>query len=71
MSDKIMDMEGTIVSEEYVSKHLGFSSIEEFRKWSDAGSPVGRCCNDYCYRPAFWPHLEEPCQYCGSPVKII
>ena len=58
MSDKIMDMEGTIVSEDHIRKHLGFSSIEEFRKWLDVGSPVGRCSNDHCYRPTFWLHLE-------------
>lgn len=63
-------MEGVPVTEAEVSKGLGFSSIEEFRAWAAAGHPTGRCSNEHCYRPAFWPDLDKPCKYCGNPIKI-
>lgn len=34
----MQSIEGTIVSEDHVAAHLGFSSVEEFRRWqTDAG----------------------------------
>ena len=63
------DFEGTVVSEEEVATDLGFESVENFRTWVNEGSPTGRCSNDHCYRPAFWPDLDKPCKYCGSPVN--
>lgn len=63
-------MEGVPVSEEYVSAQLGFKSVEELRQWNAAGSPTGRCSNGHCWRPAFWPDLDKPCKYCGSPIDI-
>lgn len=63
-------MHGTPVSHGEVAEGLGFSSVEEFRAWLAAGSPTGECSNDYCARPAFYPHLDQPCKYCGSPIKL-
>lgn len=63
-------LEGEIVPESEVASDLGFSSVEDFRKWCDEGSPTGRCSNGYCWRPAFWPNLDKPCKYCGSPIRI-
>jgi hypothetical protein len=64
------DLEGVPVSEAEVANGLGFKSLEDFRAWTDAGSPTGRCSNGHCWRPAFWPDLDKPCKYCGSPIRI-
>lgn len=69
MSDRIKDMEGTPVSEEEVAKEFGYT-LEQFRQWTAEGGPTGRCSNGDCWRPAFWPNLDKPCQYCGSPIKL-
>jgi len=64
------DIEGKIVSEAEVAGDLGFKSLADFQAWNAAGSPTGQCSNEHCWRPAFWPDLEKPCKYCGSPIKI-
>ena len=70
MSDRIKDMEGTVVSEGEAATGLGFASVDDFRAWNAAGSPTGRCSNTACWRPAFWPDLDKPCKYCGSKIRI-
>lgn len=64
------DIEGVVVPESSVATDLGFKSVEDFRAWMDAGSPTGRCSNERCWRPAFWPDLDKPCRYCGSPIRL-
>ena len=64
------DMQGRVVSKAEAAEGLGFKSVDDFQAWLDAGSPTGRCSNEYCWRPAFWPDLEKPCGYCGSPIKV-
>jgi len=64
------DHEGKPVSEAQVADVLGFASVEHFRAWQLAGSPIGRCSNDACWLPASWPDLEKPCPWCGAPIKI-
>jgi len=66
----MQDLVGKVVPEEEVAADLGFASLEQFKEWQKAGHPTGRCSNPHCYRPAFFPHLQEPCKYCGSPVTI-
>ena len=58
-----------LVSEDEVAADLGFASLSEFRAWSDAGMPTGRCSNKACWRPAFFPNLDKPCKYCGSSIR--
>jgi len=70
MSGKQHDLDGVVVPESEVASDLGFKSLEDFRAWTAAGSPTGRCSNGHCWRPAFWPDLEKPCSYCGSPIRI-
>lgn len=64
------DYLGTPVSREEVASDLGFSSMEDFRAWEQAGHPTGRCSNKQCWRPAFWPNLAKPCKHCGSAIDI-
>lgn len=64
------EFEGVEVSESEAATGLGFVSVDDFRAWSAAGSPTGRCTNEWCWSPAFWPDLEKPCPHCGSPIKI-
>lgn len=64
------DIEGVVVPESEVAADLGFKSIEDFKAWTAAGSPTGRCSNERCWRPAFWPDLKKPCQHCGRPIRI-
>ena len=64
------DWEGTVISEEQAAIMLGFKSVEDFRAWNAAGSPTGRCSDPYCWRPAFWPNLDKPCEYCGSSIDV-
>ena len=59
-----------MVSEAEAAGGLGFASVEEFRQWEEAGSPTGRCSNGHCWRPAFFPNLEKPCEHCGSRIDI-
>lgn len=41
MSDRIKDMQGTVVSEEEVAKNLGFADVHELRRWqTDLGHKV-------------------------------
>lgn len=70
MSDRVKDMVGTVVPEAEVATDLGFASLADFKAWEAAGSPSGRCSNGQCWRPAFWPHLNEPCKHCGSTIRI-
>jgi hypothetical protein len=64
------DYEGRVVSEAEAAEGLGFASVEDFRAWTAAGSPTGRCSNERCWRPAFWSDLEAPCKHCGSPIRV-
>lgn len=70
MSDRVKDMVGRPVSEAEAAEGLGFKSVEDFRAWTAAGSPTGRCSNGHCWRPAFWPDLDKPCKHCGSAITV-
>jgi hypothetical protein len=63
------DLEGVPVPEEEVATGLGFASAQDFRAWTAAGRPSGRCADDRCYWPALWPNLGR-CVKCGGPVRL-
>ena len=61
------DYEGHLIEEADAAKMLGFTTVDEYRRWKEAGSPVLRCANEHCARPVAWP--ATICKYCGSPGK--
>lgn len=64
------DWEGAEVTEEHAAAFLGFRDVADLRAWKRDGSPSGRCSNAYCWRPASWPHLYEPCKHCGGMIQV-
>jgi hypothetical protein len=63
------NLEGTPADYPQVAADLGFTSVEEFQKWLDAGSPTGRCSDPHCWTPALWPHVDK-CKKCDGPVTL-